>query len=221
MYQSRLDDNGPERAIHLREAGMLTRDVWDLSERDFPRAGPIDLQLRFLLRYAILAPSVKNTQPWSFTVASNRVHLAAARNRDLPVADPHQRELYISLGCALENLLVAAEHFGFSHEVTYFPTPEDDRLVATVAFSTGGTVAQLASASRSTRSRSAATTTACSDQACLGRPQAAPGGLQAGARATARLDRRPAVPTLDRGVHGGCGSGGNSPFPSFVKSWDS
>ncbi len=81
---------------------MLTRDVWDLSERDFPRAGPIDLQLRFLLRYAILAPSVKNTQPWSFTVASNRVHLAAARNRDLPVADPHQRELYISLGCALE-----------------------------------------------------------------------------------------------------------------------
>jgi nitroreductase len=121
---------------------MLTRDVWNLSEEDFPNTASIDLQLRFLLRYAILAPSVKNTQPWSFTVAANQVYLFAALERDLPVTDPHRRELYVSLGCALENLLVAAEHFGFRHEVSYFPEPENDRLVATVSFAAGGTPTQ-------------------------------------------------------------------------------
>jgi nitroreductase len=119
---------------------MLTRDVWDLSREDFPRTGPIESQLRFLLQYAILAPSVRNTQPWSFTVAGNTVHLFADLERELPVADPGRRELYISLGCALENLLVASEHFGFRHELRYFPDPDNAQLAATVTFSHGGSM---------------------------------------------------------------------------------
>jgi nitroreductase len=117
---------------------MLTRDVWNLAEDDFPRTAPVEDRLRFLLRYAILAPSVKNTQPWTFTVTASQVSLFAALERELPVADPYRRELHVSLGCALENLLVAAEHFGFGHRVAYFPAPEDDRLVATVSFAEGG-----------------------------------------------------------------------------------
>ena len=35
------------------------------------------------------------------------------------MADPDRRELHISLGCALENFLIAAERFGFGHEVVY------------------------------------------------------------------------------------------------------
>jgi nitroreductase len=46
------------------------------------------------------------------------------------VADADQRELYISLGSALENLLLAAEHFGYSCRVTYLSGEKD--LVATV-----------------------------------------------------------------------------------------
>jgi hypothetical protein len=117
----------------------LTKDVWELSEQDFPRSGPIETQLRFLVRYAILAPSVKNTQPWGVAADGNRVQLFAALNRDLPVTDPDQRELFISLGCALENLLVAAEHFGFQHETAYLPVPGSAQLAATITFSPGGT----------------------------------------------------------------------------------
>ena len=102
----------------------LTQDVWTVSELDFPSSGPIQMQLRFLLRYAILAPSVKNTQPWRFAIEENRVRIFADPDRVLHVTDPNRRELYISLGCALENLLVAAEHFGFRHEVFYFPEGE-------------------------------------------------------------------------------------------------
>ncbi|MEZ4664578.1 MAG: hypothetical protein R2911_44165 [Caldilineaceae bacterium] len=39
--------------------------------------------------------------------------------RRLPVVDPHDRELWISLGCALENLLVAARAAGYAAQVTY------------------------------------------------------------------------------------------------------
>jgi hypothetical protein len=39
--------------------------------------------------------------------------------RRLPAVDPADRELWISLGCALENLTVAARATGFKPEVTY------------------------------------------------------------------------------------------------------
>ena len=116
-----------------------TTDVWNISEQDFPAGAPIETQLRFLLRYAILAPSVKNSQPWIFQVESGTVRIFADPERALAVTDPDQRELYISLGCALENLLVAAEHFGLGHEVTYFPEPDRPELAASVAFAPGGT----------------------------------------------------------------------------------
>jgi nitroreductase len=118
---------------------MLTKEVWNLAERDFPGTAPIELQLQFLVRYAILAPSVRNTQPWRFAVEGNRVDLLADLRRGLPVADPGQREMYISLGCALENLLVAAEHFGFRHEVSYLPASESGQIAASVVFAPGGT----------------------------------------------------------------------------------
>jgi nitroreductase len=118
---------------------MVTKDVWEICEQDFPGAAPIELQLRFLLRYAILAPSTRNTQPWRFAVEANTVQLFADTERGQPVSDPDERELYISLGCTLENLLVAAEHFGFRHEVTYFPEPGNAELAASVAFAPGGT----------------------------------------------------------------------------------
>lgn len=115
------------------------RDAWDVSEQSFPGTAPVELQLRFLVRYAILAPSVKNSQPWIFEVEGHTVRLFADPGRGLPVTDPDSRELEISVGCALENLLVAAEHFGFRHEVTYFPAGDWATLVASVLFAPGGT----------------------------------------------------------------------------------
>ncbi|HEY7636309.1 MAG TPA: hypothetical protein VH763_12220 [Gemmatimonadales bacterium] len=117
---------------------VLTKKVWDVSEQDFPHASSIEAQLGFLLRYAILAPSTKNSQPWAFAVQDNRIHLLADVRRSQPIGDPNRRELYISLGCALENLLVAAEHFGFGHAVSYFPEPTQQELAASVSFAPGG-----------------------------------------------------------------------------------
>ena len=113
-------------------------DVRNLSEQDFPATSPIETQLGFLVRYGILAPSTRNIQPWAFSIQGNHVHLIADLTRALSTADPGRRELYISVGCALENLLVAAEHFGFRASVSYFPATWNEELVATVTFERGG-----------------------------------------------------------------------------------
>lgn len=104
--------------------------AWDVKESDFPANGSSEEKLQFLLNYAILAPSSHNSQPWKFNASGDEIRLYADETRWLKVADADQRELYISLGCALENLLVAAEHFGYGYDVTYFPGDED--LVAVV-----------------------------------------------------------------------------------------
>jgi nitroreductase len=90
-------------------------------------------RLRFLLRYAILAPSSHNTQPWRFRIRNSTVDLFADKTRWLRVADSDQRELHISLGCAVENLLVAAEHFQLTHQVDLLSQQEQDHC-ATVSF---------------------------------------------------------------------------------------
>ena len=116
----------------------LTKDVWHVAEDDFPSTSPLEAQLGFLLRYAILAPSARNSQPWAFSVQQDRIHVIADLRRCQAVGDADRRELYISLGCALENLLVAAEHFGFRHGLSYFPEQRHEELVATVKFAPGG-----------------------------------------------------------------------------------
>jgi nitroreductase len=108
------------------------------SIQDFPRIYPIQEQLRFLVRYAILAPSTRNTQPWRFRVDRDRIEVRADLSRLQSVADRDRRELYLSLGCAIENLLVAAEQFGFRHTAAYLPAWPDEEVAATIAFRTGG-----------------------------------------------------------------------------------
>jgi len=74
-----------------------------------------------LIPSAILAPSAHNTQPWNFSVADSSIDISIAWDRHLTVSDPKCRQLYISLGCAITNLAVAAQHFNQQVTVKYFP----------------------------------------------------------------------------------------------------
>ena len=111
---------------------------WQVLPDHFPVMLPKQEQLKFLLQYAILAPSTKNTQPWRFSVGEDTIGIFADLSRWQPVADRGRRELYMSLGCALENLLVAIEDFGFGHSVKYHPHSTNDELAATVTVHPGG-----------------------------------------------------------------------------------
>jgi len=78
------------------------------------------------IQYAVLAPSIYNTQPWKFSLHENAVHLYPDLNRRLPVVDPQNQQLYLSLGCALENLVIALKFFGLQTEVMLFNYEHDD-----------------------------------------------------------------------------------------------
>ena len=70
-----------------------------------------------LLTAAAQAPSGHNTQPWRFVVEGKRVTILPDLSRRLPAVDPDDHALFISLGCALENLVVAVREEGYSAEV--------------------------------------------------------------------------------------------------------
>ena len=59
---------------------------WDINEQEFPRDAPLAAKAWFALRYAALAPSSHNAQPWRFTVNDDTIELLADRTRSLPVA---------------------------------------------------------------------------------------------------------------------------------------
>jgi nitroreductase len=107
---------------------------WQIDERGFLHTNKSVEKMVFLTRYAILAPSCHNSQPWHFVVEPDLIRLYADKRRWLKVADADRRELYLSLGCALENLLIAAEYFGYGCQVSYFPDPNKEMLVAIIKF---------------------------------------------------------------------------------------
>ena len=95
--------------------------AWDVREEDFPIAGDLKDQMKGLLRYAVLSPSGPNTQPWKFSLKGDEISIIPDFSRSLPAVDPTDRTLYISHGCVLANLLLAAEHFGLGYDVTCLP----------------------------------------------------------------------------------------------------
>lgn len=105
-----------------RSATDRALTAWDLEPADFPVHGPAAEQLAFLVRYAVLAPSGHNTQPWRFRLADDALELWADRSRGLAVVDPEDRELVMSCGAALFHLRAAAQ----AHElpVTVEELPE-------------------------------------------------------------------------------------------------
>src|SRR5918911_1973883 len=82
-------------------------------------------KFNFLLRYAVLAPSGHNTQPWLFKIAgsNNTIEIYADRSRALPVVDPDDRELVISCGAALGTMRVALRRCGRVPGVARPPAP--------------------------------------------------------------------------------------------------
>ncbi|MBN1191072.1 MAG: hypothetical protein JXA46_15050 [Dehalococcoidales bacterium] len=110
---------------------------WEINESDFPSGEGTAEKIRFLLGYAILAPSSHNSQPWKFSIQDNTVLIFTDNDQWLNVADTDRREMYISVGCALENLLIAAEHFGYGYTMEYFPKGNNG-AVAIVQLNPGG-----------------------------------------------------------------------------------
>src|SRR4051812_25739322 len=82
---------------------------------------------------ALRAPSIHNTQPWTFVLTGGALEIRADRSRQLPVLDPRGRQLAISLGCAVFHARVAIAAAGFEPLVHRFPDPRRRDLAARIS----------------------------------------------------------------------------------------
>jgi hypothetical protein len=103
------------------QAPPLTYEQAVRSARAPLQATPRD---RELVRFATLAANSDNTQPWTFTAAANRIIIAPDFARRCPAVDPDDHHLFVSLGCAAENLVIAASALG----LRAISRAEDDQL---------------------------------------------------------------------------------------------
>ncbi|MCP4187983.1 MAG: hypothetical protein GY763_10330 [Gammaproteobacteria bacterium] len=90
-----------------------------------------------LVQSAILAASPHNTQPWLFQLSESSIDIFADSSRNIGAIDPLLREMHIGLGCALENLLLAAKASGYSYKLDYFPDESKPEHAIHIDFSEG------------------------------------------------------------------------------------
>jgi hypothetical protein len=88
----------------------------DAAQRTWrPMAGGLanpDARMRELARYAALAPSSHNTQCWRFKLGERSISILPDLQRRCPAVDPDDHHLFVSLGCAAENVVQAAAAMG-------------------------------------------------------------------------------------------------------------
>jgi nitroreductase len=77
--------------------------------------------LKERVRCATLAPNGHNTQPWKFGLSPNAISIRPDLSRRTPVVDPDDHHLWVSFGCATENLVLAAAALGKHADVAFSP----------------------------------------------------------------------------------------------------
>jgi hypothetical protein len=81
-----------------------------------------------LVRYATLAPSSHNTQCWKFALEDQTITVLPDPLRRCPAVDPDDHHVFVSLGCATENLVHAALAHGLNAEAEFDVTRETIRV---------------------------------------------------------------------------------------------
>ena len=91
-----------------------------------------------ILYLASLAPSSHNTQPWTVRVLEpKRWVIGSEKKRWLPAVDPNNRELLLSIGAFIENLVIAAGTFGYEADIGIIAKSPSDSEIAEIRLKKG------------------------------------------------------------------------------------
>ncbi|HZC26266.1 MAG TPA: hypothetical protein VE287_04540 [Actinopolymorphaceae bacterium] len=90
-----------------------------------------------LVKAAILAPSMHNTQPWKFRFHDHEIYVHRDPRRELGAEDPDGRLTLIGVGAAVFNLRVAAARLGWEAATTLLPDRSQPTLAAQISLEQG------------------------------------------------------------------------------------
>ena len=121
-----------------------------------------------MVHYATLAANSHNSQPWKFRETDAGVSIMPDLSRSLPAADADNHHLFSSLGCAAENLILAAGAAGRSSAMRFVPAEDGGRLdIALGRFGQRDPLFDTIIARQCTRSDYDGRTVSAADQAAL------------------------------------------------------
>lgn len=112
----------------------LEKDMsaWNIAEKDFPHHASAAEKLAFCIKYAVLAHSTYNSQPWYFRIKNDTAFVHIDRRYALSVIDPDDREAVMACSGAMFHLRLALRHFGYKELTEISPDKRDPSLVGKV-----------------------------------------------------------------------------------------
>ena len=85
-----------------------------------------------LLNESMTAPSPDNFQPWKFVVKGNQISVYKIPGMVNPLLDHKEHVLILTNGMVVENVCIAASHYGYRTSATFFPDASEKDLVARI-----------------------------------------------------------------------------------------
>jgi hypothetical protein len=124
MTRRRLLKISGAGVLSVGVAGLITsctgaiRSDFESMNNNENKEGRISSDVFEILKYASLAPSGHNMQPWFVKIKSqNEFIVGSDKERWLNAVDPENREAMLSIGAFIENLCSAASALGYESQV--------------------------------------------------------------------------------------------------------
>lgn len=127
------------REMHYPE--LTKEQMQQLASAYAAAPSPISAEeLEQIVAAAIDAPSAANNQPWKLLSKDGALYLFHDKKQSYSWTDPIDLIARISLGAALENIIIKAASMGYEAHHTLFPAGEERALVATISFNRNETI---------------------------------------------------------------------------------
>ncbi len=169
---------------------------------------------RELVRYATLAPSSHNTQCWKFAIEDVGVTILPDLSRRCPAVDPDDHHVFVSLGCAAENLAQAALAHGLKAETRFDATSAAVRVSLTPTAAQASPLFKAIPARQSTRGDYDGTPISNAELGLLERA-----ATSDGVRVLLLTDRPAIERVLDHVVQGNTAQMADPAFVKELKTW--
>lgn len=112
---------------------MSIRNPWLIEERDYSTAKDLRSKINFWLRYAVLAASAHNTQPWRCIFEDNTLFVYRDEDQTLG-SDQTTRLAHIGIGAFIENLSIASKNWGYKPKVHITVFSPNELEIAQISF---------------------------------------------------------------------------------------